>query len=269
MPVLGNSKLVQLKDKIHAMLHARLVWGCLGSIRPRQILHHRLAAPEPAHLLLVLALLMMLMRNSAIRLLERLMAARSWMLHLQLMAARSWMLHNLQLMAARSWMLHLPVMAARSWILQRLMAARSWILQRLMAARSWILHLPLGLHELQVPPVAAPNPKDSPVALGEEVARAEEARRTHPGTPSAALNDAARGRPWAELQAFKPIAYTVKLCDQKIDEQLTQNRLGCNVRGIGQVQSPHQPRQQVCTKAAGPIEELKAVSIICHAPLAN
>ena len=149
------------------------------------------------------------------------------------------------------------------------MAARSWILQRLMAARSWILHLPLGLHELQVPPVAAPNPKESPVALGEEVARAEEARRTHPGTPSAALNDAARGRPWAELQAFKPIAYTVKLCDQKIDEQLTQNRLGCNVRGIGQVQSPHQPRQQVCTKAAGPIEELEAVSIICHAPLAN
>ena len=210
MPVLGNSKLVQLKDKIHAMLHARLVWGCLGSIRPRQILHHRLAAPEPAHLLLVLALLMMLMRNSAIRLLER-----------------------------------------------------------LMAARSWILHLPLGLHELQVPPVAAPNPKESPVALGEEVARAEEARRTHPGTPSAALNDAARGRPWAELQAFKPIAYTVKLCDQKIDEQLTQNRLGCNVRGIGQVQSPHQPRQQVCTKAAGPIAELEAVSIICHAPLAN
>ena len=195
MPVLGNSKLVQLKDKIHAMLHARLVWGCLGSIRPRQILHHRLAAPEPAHLLLVLALLMMLMRNSAIRLLERLMAARSWMLHLQLMAARSWMLHNLQLMAARSWMLHLPVMAARSWILQRLMAARSWI-----------LHFPLGLHELQVPPVAAPNLKESPVALGEEVARAEEARRTHPGTPSAALNDAARGRPWAELRAFKPIA---------------------------------------------------------------
>ena len=71
---------------------------------------------------------------------------------------------------------------------------------------AWILHLPLGLHELQVPPVAAPNPKESPVALGEEVARAEEARRTHPGTPSAALNDAARGRPWAELQAFKPIA---------------------------------------------------------------
>lgn len=149
--------------------HAPCTVG-LGSIRPRQILHHRLAAPEPAHLLLVLALLMMLMRNSAIRLLERLMAARSWMLHL-------------------------PVMAARSWILQRLMAARSWI-----------LHLPLGLHELQVPPVAAPNPKESPVALGEEVARAEEARRTHPGTPSAALNDAARGRPWAELRAFKPIA---------------------------------------------------------------
>ena len=51
----------------------------LGSIRPRQIhLHHRLAAHEPAHLLLVLALLMLVLR-----LLERLLtAARSLALHL-------------------------------------------------------------------------------------------------------------------------------------------------------------------------------------------
>ena len=47
------------------------------------------------------------------------------------------------------------------------------------------------------------DPKESPFPFGAEVAWAVEARRTCPDTPSVALHDAARARPWAELQTFK------------------------------------------------------------------